>query len=343
MNHIEAPYTYDLPRERIAQRPVYPYDRARLLVVSRSKGIVADTEFGALPSFLVAGDRLVFNDSAVIPARLFGVLVQGGIGVELLLLSGDQTGRYQALARPMRKLRVGASIRCSELLEATVVGRADTVTLQLTVNMPGVSVCEAIERCGAMPIPPYIRDGVSDLQDRVDYQPPFAASPGSVAASTASLHFTKELLASLHARGVERSCVTLHLGTASFQPIFRDGELKPPATEPFVFDAALSDALLATRSVGGRVVAVGTSVVRALETLALEPTAATGQTGLFIRPGFRFQAVDAVVTNFHQPGTTHLLLVEAFLGRALVEIAYQHALANGYRFLSYGDGMLLVA
>ncbi len=345
MSHSGAPYTYDLPRERIAQRPAYPYDTARLLVVSRSRGVVADTDFRSLPNFVKAPDCLVFNDSAVIPARLFGVLAQGGAGVEMLLLTGDPLGgRYRALAKPMRKLKVGAIIRCSELLEAAVIGRDEfTVEVQLAVSSKGVSISDAIDQCGSMPIPPYIRDGVADATDRTDYQPPFAAHPGSVAASTASLHFTKELLTRLAAKGVQRACVTLHLGTASFQPVIRDGELRPPAAERYQFPVELSSVMRATKESQGRVIAVGTSVVRALETYArMARAAGGGETDLFIQPGFSFEMVDAVVTNFHQPGTTHLLLVESFLGRALLDESYRYALEHGFRFLSYGDGMLLV-
>jgi len=345
MSHSGAPYTYDLPRERIAQRPVYPYDTARMLVVSRRRGIVADTDFRSLPTFVQKPDCLVFNDSAVIPARLFGVLAQGGTGVEMLLLTGDpQSGRYRALAKPMRKLKVGAIIRCSEDLEAAVVGRDEfTVELQLAVSSKELTIPQAIDRCGSMPIPPYIRDGVADERDRADYQPPFASHPGSVAASTASLHFTKQLLSALEVNGVQRACITLHLGTASFQPVYRDGELRPPAAERYHFPDQLGSALRATEAAHGRVIAVGTSVVRALETYArLARAAAAGETDLFIQPGFNFEMVDAVVTNFHQPGTTHLLLVESFLGRALLDESYRYALAHRFRFLSYGDGMLLV-
>jgi S-adenosylmethionine:tRNA ribosyltransferase-isomerase len=222
-------------------------------------------------------------------------------------------------------------------------GVEDRLRLRFESDNP-TEIADLLFQHGTMPIPPYIRNGRGDEQDRTDYQSIFAQHPGSVAAPTASLHFTKPLIDDLMCNiGCKVDRLTLHVGTASFQPIFVNGVLRPPGEERFHVPSDVWERLQATKASGGCIVAVGTTVVRALESAARSSSrAGMGQTQLFIEPGFEFKVVDALVTNFHQPRTTHLLLVEALLGRAGIDACYRQALDNSYRFLSYGDGMLIV-
>jgi S-adenosylmethionine:tRNA ribosyltransferase-isomerase len=340
-----SPFSYELPAERIAQRPVHPPESARMAVASRSGGTVTDATFADITRYLSADDLLVFNDTKVIPARLFGRLDNAAQSpVELLLLERIDERSWVCLGRPLKKIRSVGSITFSPTLTARLLPSPDLDRVRVTFNVQGeTSVDDELARHGTMPIPPYIRDGVSDEQDAVDYQSIFAKEPGSVAAPTASLHFSPELIERIKR---DTRCrivtITLHVGSASFQPIMVDGVLRPPSSEKFAVPEQVMREVRETRSRrGGRVIAVGTTVVRALESAALEAQASGPSTDLFIQPGFQFRAVDGLVTNFHQPGTTHLLLVEALLGRELLECTYSHALESGYRFLSYGDGMLI--
>lgn len=340
---IEA-YWYDLPKDRIAQRPCHPADHARMLVIDRAKGTLTDLRFADLPSLLTSKDRLVFNDSKVIPARLFGVLdTPGGAEVELLLLERISDSQWVCIGRPLRKVRAAGRVRFGAHLIASVLPELSTperVTVEFETS-DGSGVAAAIIAHGTMPIPPYIRGGRGDEQDLVDYQSIFAQNPGSVAAPTASLHFNEDLMGRLTREArVSVSQLTLHVGSASFLPVVDEGVLTRPGVERFSVSPATLGELAATRASGGKVIAVGTTVVRALESgiRGVE----SDSTDLFITPGFEFKALDSLVTNFHQPGTTHLLLVEALLGRELLRAAYEYALANNYRFLSYGDGMLIV-
>ncbi len=339
---IVVPYSYELPRDRIAQRPVHPPESARLLVVDRSAGSIVHSTFADLGMFLRAGDRLVFNETKVIPARLFGKAA--GADVEVLLTEQVSATAWRCLARPLRRVKAVGSVQFGDVLRADLIGPelVDRAVLEFTSLAPPRSVPELLEECGTMPIPPYIRSGHGDKQDRIDYQSIFAKNEGSIAAPTASLHFTSALIDALRqSPGCDVSTLTLHVGTASFQPVVVDGALRPPASERFAVPAATMAEIASTRTAAGRVVAVGTTTTRALETAAAAG-GEEGETGLFIQPGFSFRVVDALVTNFHQPGTTHLLLVEALLGRDLLATCYDAALAEGYRFLSYGDGMLIV-
>lgn len=337
-----APYVYELPREKIAQRPVHPPESARMLVVNRSSGEVTHATFADIGQFLRAGDRLVFNETKVIPARLFGQAA--GSYTDVLLVEQLSPSRWVCLGRPLKRIKAAGTVVFGDALRAEVVAsdHIDRVVLDFSVTDPERSLQEAMHESGTMPIPPYIRSGYGDDQDRLDYQSIFARNEGSIAAPTASLHFSEGLINQLReAPGCEVSRITLHVGTASFQPIFVDGALRPPAQERFVVSSETIDDLRRVREGGGRVVAVGTTTTRALETVG-SGVEGQGTTALFIQPGFQFAFVDALVTNFHQPGTTHLLLVEALLGRTLLEKCYSAALSEGYRFLSYGDGMLIV-
>ncbi|NDC38322.1 MAG: S-adenosylmethionine:tRNA ribosyltransferase-isomerase, partial [Proteobacteria bacterium] len=250
---------------------------------------------------------------------------------------------------PLKKLSPGTVLVFPQGLTATVLQRSGE--MELTVDFTSAdtrSVRDLLFEVGSMPVPPYIRGGRGDEADRSDYQSIFAAVEGSVAAPTASLHFTPELVASMRAAGAVISEITLHVGAASFLPLWREGQsvkITPPGSERGIYSATLREKILATKGRGNRVITVGTTVVRAVETMMRLEHRAEGEpfdTDLFISPGFKFKAVDWLVTNFHQPATTHLLLVEALLGRNMLAKGYQHALANGYRFLSYGDGMVII-
>jgi S-adenosylmethionine:tRNA ribosyltransferase-isomerase len=344
---IPTPYTYDLPKERIAQRPVHPPESARLMVVERSSGKIEDSTFASLGEFLPTGSRLVFNDTMVIPARLFGTLSPTGAQIELLLvrrISSSDCGKevvWSCLGRPLKRIRKAEKVIFSDELTAVV---EESAVLE-SANIRFIShserfVDEVLHAHGSMPIPPYIREGRGDEEDRSDYQTIFAERPGSVAAPTASLHFSKPLIESLKVRGVTTSFLTLHVGTASFQPVIVNGEVKPPGAESLMIPETTQKEVRDTRAGGGKVIGVGTTVTRALETMSLGNT--SGETDLFIIPGYKYQIIDGLITNFHQPGTTHLLLVEAFLGRELLDKVYRHGLERGYRFLSYGDGMILL-
>jgi S-adenosylmethionine:tRNA ribosyltransferase-isomerase len=342
-----AAYSYDLPDSRIAQRPVYPSESAKMLVVSRQTGEIEHRTFEDIVEFVKPGDHLVFNDTKVIPARLFGKLEGAeGYDVEVVLLEELEKNQWSALGFPMRKIRSARQIFFNDHLRAEVLPSPVEDRLLLRFNSESQSEVERLlNEHGTMPIPPYIRHGRGDEQDRKDYQSIFATHPGSVAAPTASLHFTERLIERLISEGgckIDR--VTLHVGTASFQPIFVNGELRKPGQERFVVPGDVLTSLAETKRRGGRVIAVGTTVVRALESAA-RATAQSDRlstTELFIEPGFEFKLVDKLVTNFHQPRTTHLLLVEALLGKENLNKCYNAALANDYRFLSYGDGMLIL-
>lgn len=317
------------------------------MVVDRASGMITDSTFENLADFIPKGSRLVFNDTKVIPARLFGTLEPTGAQVELLLVRRIASGAtehevvWSCLGRPLKRIRKAERIRFTPELFAVVEDseHLESVVVRFT-STATITVDEALHTHGLMPIPPYIRDGVGDDVDRIDYQTIFAERPGSVAAPTASLHFSKGLIDKLLAAGALTSFLTLHVGTASFQPVFVNGELKPPATEELHIPGSTQNEIALTKAAHNKIIGVGTTVTRALETMAHGNT--SGETNLFITPDYNFRTVDSIITNFHQPGTTHLLLVEAFLGRPLLEKVYQHGLDHGYRFLSYGDGMILL-
>jgi S-adenosylmethionine:tRNA ribosyltransferase-isomerase len=341
------PYTYSLPDDRIAQRPVHPPESAKMMVVYRDTGALEHRSFADIGEYLHSGDHLVFNDTKVIPARLFGELEgEGGYPIEVVLVEEIAKNEWSALGFPMRKIRAAGKLFFNPQLYAVVLPSPVEDRLRLKFASPSdLDVSALLNAHGTMPIPPYIRDGRGDELDRVDYQSIFALHPGSVAAPTASLHFTEELISNLKAqRGCVIDRITLHVGTASFQPIIVNGQLRKPGYERFSVSSDLLIKFKATKEKQRRIIAVGTTVVRALESAARKAPSSSGldSTELFIEPGFVFSFVDALVTNFHQPRTTHLLLVEALLGAELLNRAYQEALSHDYRFLSYGDGMLII-
>jgi S-adenosylmethionine:tRNA ribosyltransferase-isomerase len=334
-------FDFDLPPALIADRPAVPRDAARLLEVA---GTLRDHIVRELPALLRPGDLLIFNDTRVIPARLFGW--RGTAAVEVTLHKCVAADRWRAFARPARKLKLGEVIAFDGGLSATVADKGEGGEVELAFDRRGGDLMAAVAQVGRMPLPPYIkRPGGADGRDRSDYQTIFAAKDGAVAAPTAGLHFTPALLAALDARGIARAAVTLHVGAGTFLPV-RAGDTKDHVmhAELGAVDTAAAEAVERTRAAGGRIVAVGTTSLRLLETAADEGGRMrpfSGDTNLFITPGYRFKAVDLLLTNFHLPRSTLFMLVCAFAGLDRMKAAYEHAKAAGYRFYSYGDCCLL--
>jgi S-adenosylmethionine:tRNA ribosyltransferase-isomerase len=352
-------FDFHLPDSLIALRPAEPRDSARLLVV-RPGGdpTVADGAVRDLPDLLDHGDVLVLNDTRVIPARLHGVRLkgEGGARVEIMLHKRDGQDAWAAFARPAKKLAVGDRVRFGALgaspacqatrLDAEVTAKGDAGEVTLRFELSGPFLDEAIARLGELPLPPYIAGKrATDGRDVIDYQTVYARAEGAVAAPTAGLHFTEELFARLDARGVERVFVTLHVGAGTFLPVkaadTRDHRMH---AEWGTITPAVAARLNAARARGSRIVAVGTTSLRLLESAAREDghiPAFSGETSIFITPGHRFRAVDAMMTNFHLPKSTLFMLVSAFSGLEVMQGAYAHAIAEAYRFYSYGDSSLL--
>jgi S-adenosylmethionine:tRNA ribosyltransferase-isomerase len=337
-------FDFELPEPLIAQAPVTPRDASRLLVLP-AHGPVAHRTFADLPSLLRAGDLLVFNDTRVIPARLVGHKAGTGGRAELLLLEPLVTElgpRWRAMGQASRALRPGERLQFGEL-EAEVEAALGDGFYEVRLDREGAELEAALARVGRIPLPPYIRREAS-AEDLDRYQTIFARSPGSAAAPTAGLHFTPEVLAALEARGVERAAVTLHVGPGTFLP-FRGESLDAHRMheERYEVPEATARAFEACRVRGGRIVAVGTTTVRTLESACSggRLTVGAGRTSLFIQPGFRFRTADLLVTNFHLPRTTLMVLVCAFGGRERVLLAYREAVRERYRFFSYGDALLI--
>jgi len=336
-------FDFELPQDLIAQRPVSPRDAARLLDVAPDG--LHDRGVRDLPDLLRRGDLLIFNDTKVIPARLLGTGPGGG-KVEALLIRDFGHGRWLAFARPTKRLRVDDALAFAGGLGSTIEAKNDDGSVMLAFDRAGPEFVTALERGGAVPLPPYIRGGTADAQDRTDYQTLFAKHDGSVAAPTAGLHFTPALMAALAEAGVATSGVTLHVGAGTFQPVRAlDTDRHVMHAEWGEVPPATADAVAAARAAGGRVVAVGTTSLRLLEAVARRHGGAvtpwTGETDIFITPGFSFRVVDLLLTNFHLPRSTLFMLVAAFAGLERMKEAYAHAVRERYRFYSYGDCCLL--
>ena len=336
-------FDFDLPPDLIAQRPVSPRDSARLLDVT-PEGL-KDRTVRDLPALLKRGDLLVFNDTRVIPARLFGTRAGGG-KVEALLIRDLGAGHWLAFARPAKRLRDGDSLRFAADLTARVAGRRDDGAVELAFDATGAEFLAALEKGGSVPLPPYIRGGVADARDRADYQTMFARLDGSVAAPTAALHFTPALMRAVAEAGIRTATVTLHVGAGTFQPVrVDDTDAHTMHAEWGEVSGAAAQAIAETRQRGDKVVTVGTTALRLLETVARdhdgEVKAWHGETDIFITPGFRFRVADMLLTNFHLPRSTLFMLVSAFAGLERMQAAYRHAIERGYRFYSYGDCCLL--
>jgi S-adenosylmethionine:tRNA ribosyltransferase-isomerase len=336
-------FDFALPPDLIAQHPAAERSASRLL--DGRSDPARDRHFRDLPQLLSAGDLLVVNDTAVIKARLFGTKASGG-AVEVLVERIEPDGVVLAQLRASKTPKAGAIIRFADAFDAEVLGRAGRDDSLFGLRFAGDPLA-LLERHGHVPLPPYIAraDGSDDV---ARYQTIFAERPGAVAAPTAALHFDAELVAALAARGIERTAVTLHVGAGTFQPV-RSDRLADHVmhSERFEVGAAAVQAIARARARGGRIVAVGTTSLRALESAALRGAAdealrpARGETDLFITPGFAFRVVDLLLTNFHLPKSTLLMLVAAFAGHARMQALYRHAIAERYRFFSYGDAMLI--
>lgn len=332
-------FHYELPPELIAQHPLAERSASRLLTLDGASGNYADRQFRDLPALLGSDDLLVFNDTRVIPARLLGRKPTGG-EVEFLIERVLDAHTALAQARASKPLRTGARIRIADATEATVLGREGEF---FRLGFPDAVLPDFLYQHGHVPLPPYVQHA-DTAEDRERYQTVYARVPGAVAAPTAGLHFDAPLLAELERRGVRRAFVTLHVGAGTFQPVREDDILQHHMhSERALVSEEVCNAVAETRRRGGRVVAVGTTAVRSLEAAAadsaLQPF--SGETTLFIYPGYRFRVVDALVTNFHLPESTLLMLVSAFAGRENVLAAYRHAVAERYRFFSYGDAMFV--
>jgi len=346
-------FDYELPEELIAQHPTGRRDASRMLVVGRAEGSLRDGSFAEFPGELRAGDVVVLNNTRVFPARLVGRREPTGGRVELLLvrrLEGEAGQVWEALARPARRLAAGERVTFGDgRLGAEVLGPTDDGAGRVVRFEAEGSFDALVEEFGRMPLPPYIKRESDDLaagaEDRERYQTVYAAAPGAIAAPTAGLHFTPKVLDDLRARGVRVAELTLHVGYGTFAPV-RDEDLSrhAVAAERFEISEETAAAVNRAREGGGRVVAVGTTSVRALESAADERgrvRAGGGETGLTITPGYRFRAVDALLTNFHLPRSSLLVLVGAFANHELVMRAYRHAVRARYRFYSYGDCMFI--
>jgi S-adenosylmethionine:tRNA ribosyltransferase-isomerase len=337
---------YHLPEGLIAQYPIEPRDKARLLFLNRRGGEMLHTTFSRLGDFLQKGDVLVVNNTRVIPARLFGEKETRG-QVEILLVKklpggGDE---WECLVKRGKRLKRGTRIRFAPDLEGDVVGNGAAGKKRISFAAHG-QFWEIIHRIGHVPLPPYIRGGEDGPLDKEGYQTMFACHEGAVAAPTAGLHFTPELVRVIEKQGASIVPLTLHVGPGSFQPI-RPEEVENHRLEPefYCIPSSSAEAINAARARGGRVLAIGTTVVRALESACDEGGTirpCQGMTDLYIYPGYRFKAIDSLITNFHLPRSTLLLLVFAFAGRELIMRAYQDAIREGYGFYSYGDGMLIM-
>jgi S-adenosylmethionine:tRNA ribosyltransferase-isomerase len=340
-------FDFDLPEAQIALRPASPRDSARLMVV-HGDGRIEHRRITDLPDYLRAGDAVLVNDTRVIPARLYGQRLRdaGPARIEILLHRRLSEDRYSALARPAKKLREGDELVFGDL-RAHVMARGEAGEAEIRFAVGGAALDRAIAAAGEMPLPPYIAGKRrADAQDSADYQTVFAREQGSVAAPTAGLQFTPALFAALDAKGVAREAVTLHVGLGTFLPVTaQDTSEHRMHAERAMLDAATAQRLNAVHGAGGRIAAVGTTSLRTLESATGEDRVIhpfDGDTDIFITPGYRFRAVDMLLTNFHLPRSTLFMLVSALMGLDVMQRAYAEAIAQGYRFYSYGDACLLM-
>lgn len=338
-----ADFDFDLPEELIAQTPLEKRDASRLLVVDKETGAFSDQHFDQIIDQLQPGDALVMNNTRVLPARLYGIKPETGGHVELLLLKNTQGDDWEVLAKPAKRLRVGAQISFGDgRLTATVVEELEHGGRIVRFGYEGIFL-EVLESLGEMPLPPYIHE---KLADRERYQTVYAKENGSAAAPTAGLHFTEELLEQIAAKGVELVYLTLHVGLGTFRPVSVDSlDDHEMHSEFYSLSEEAAQTLRQVKAKGGRVIAVGTTSIRTLETIGSkfqgQIQADSGWTNIFIKPGYDWKVVDAFSTNFHLPKSTLVMLVSAFAGRSLTLEAYEHAITERYRFFSFGDAMFI--
>lgn len=338
-----ADFDFDLPEELIAQTPLEKRDASRLLVVDKETGAFSDQHFDQIIDQLQPGDALVMNNTRVLPARLYGSKPETGGHVELLLLKNTQGDDWEVLAKPAKRLRVGSQISFGDgRLTATVIEELEHGGRIVRFSYEGIFL-EVLESLGEMPLPPYIHE---KLADRERYQTVYAKENGSAAAPTAGLHFTEELLEQIAAKGVKLVYLTLHVGLGTFRPVSVDSlDDHEMHSEFYSLSEEAAQTLRQVKANGGRVIAVGTTSIRTLETIGSkfqgQIQADSGWTNIFIKPGYDWKVVDAFSTNFHLPKSTLVMLVSAFAGRSLTLEAYEHAIAERYRFFSFGDAMFI--
>lgn len=340
-------FDYELPQELIAQHPLLERDASRLLVVDRGHKTLADEQFVSLPKYFRAGDCLVLNNTKVFPARLMGKRVPGGAITEVLLLREIAPNLWQVLARPARRLRIGTRISFGDGKLLALVTAAKEDGTRLIQFETRDNLLNLVAEIGHPPLPPYIkREGEVEVSDRERYQTVYACETGAIAAPTAGLHFTRRVFQEIEKAGVSIAEITLHVGYGTFEPVrVEDVSQHRVLPEAFSIQAEAAAVINRSRAAGGRVIAVGTTTTRALESAVsahgeVEPTSRV--TDLTIIPGYKFTVVDALLTNFHLPRSSLLLLVSAFAGRELMLDAYLHAVSGRYRFYSYGDCMLIL-
>ncbi|WP_313628444.1 tRNA preQ1(34) S-adenosylmethionine ribosyltransferase-isomerase QueA [Enterococcus italicus] len=336
-------FDFDLPEELIAQTPLTDRASSRLLVLDRETKEMADKHFYEIIDELNAGDALVMNNTRVLPARLYGVKEETGAHLEILLLNNTEGDTWETLIKPAKRAKVGTKITFGDgRLKAIVEEELDHGGRIIRFVYEGIFL-EILESLGEMPLPPYIKER---LEDPERYQTVYAKENGSAAAPTAGLHFTKELLEKIQAKGVHLVYLTLHVGLGTFRPVSVDNIAEHEMHSEFYrLTQEAADELNAVRDAGGRIVAVGTTSIRTLETIGTKFDGAiqadSGWTNIFIKPGYQFKLVDAFSTNFHLPKSTLVMLVSAFAGREFVLAAYQHAIDEKYRFFSFGDAMFV--
>ena len=339
-------FDYHLPPDRIAQNPLEQRDASQLLVVDRNTGVFQHTQFSHIGAYLPSNSVLVLNDTKVIPARLIGQKIGTGGKIELLLIQEREMDTWEVLAKPRRSLRIGTKVAFDKgTLTAEVLAKPDDghciVRFDYDHNQAFSGILADV---GMMPLPPYIRRP-PNTEDKVRYQSVYAATEGAIAAPTAGLHFTEELLTELKSNGIEIATLTLHVGPGTFQPVKVENiQTHKMHAEYIHLTETEADRIRVARETGSKIVAIGTTVVRSLETAGAAGIVRPyiGDSELFIYPGYQFNVVDALVTNFHLPKSTLLMLVSAFAGRDLIQKAYQEALHHNYRFYSYGDAMLIL-
>lgn len=341
---LKSDFWYDLPKEQIAQEPVSPRDAARLMVLHRGNDRIEHRVFRDLPEYLMPGDLLVVNNSKVLPARIIGTKQPTGAVCELLLLRQVKGDQWECLAKPGKRMQPGTVVQFGDgSLTATVDQTLEDGNKYVTFSYDTETLYEKLDEFGKMPLPPYI---TKQLEDQSQYQTVYAKELGSAAAPTAGLHFTPELLDTLRAKGVGIAEVTLHVGLGTFRPVKEDEITDHKMhSEWYSVSEEVAQQIAAAKAAGRRVIAVGTTSCRTLEAVAAkygEVRACSGNTDIFLYPGVPFRCIDGLITNFHLPESTLIMLVSAFYGYERTMAAYQEAVAKGYRFFSFGDAMLIV-
>ncbi|MDE7233536.1 MAG: tRNA preQ1(34) S-adenosylmethionine ribosyltransferase-isomerase QueA [Ruminiclostridium sp.] len=339
---LRSDFYYDLPEDRIAQTPIEPRDHSRLMVVERESGALEHRHFFELPELLRKGDLLVMNDSKVFPARLYGVKRTTGVHCEVLLLNRRSEDTWEALVRPGRRLKKGTVVDFSEELSDEILETVEGGNRIVKFRFEGVFF-EILERIGQMPLPPYITE---KLKDNSRYNTIYSHELGSAAAPTAGLHFTENVFAGLREKGIDTAFVTLHVGLGTFRPVKEENILDHQMhAEHYTVPPETAEKIRECRARGGRVIAVGTTSCRTLEATARghgEVVPCSESTDIFLYPGAKFQVIDGLITNFHLPESTLIMLVSAFLGREKTLSAYETAIREKYRFFSFGDSMLIL-